>query len=148
MATVIESRVTPFAVAPPLSPDQNGTHGGDCGSSICRGGSPTHRRTRATSIDSREVVVDGASVSQLPCVSQTPALSVRPDPVSPAWGCMICSTAWGANSAMVGGGVCREVNATTPMRTTSTALSTTYTKPGDRGREPDAARRGLLVCRA
>src|SRR5688500_18401745 len=99
----ISSRVTPCHVAPPLSPDQYGTHGGDCGSSICRGGSPTHRRTRATSIDSCEAAVDGSVLLQLPWASQSPARSVPPDRPGPAWGCVICSTAWGANSAIVGG---------------------------------------------
>src|SRR5437763_753180 len=45
----ISESVTPREVCPPLSPSQYGTHGGDCGSSIWRGGSPMQRRTRAVS---------------------------------------------------------------------------------------------------
>src|SRR3954468_5778482 len=49
IATVIVVDVTPNDVAPPLLVfgSQNATHGGDCGSSTCRGGSPTHLLTRA-----------------------------------------------------------------------------------------------------
>src|SRR5688572_3488945 len=101
----ISSRVTPSAVAPPLSPDQEGTQGGDWGSSICRGGSPTHCRARATSIDSCEAVVDRPSSLHSDSPLQTPARCAPADRSSPACGCLICSTACGANSAIVGGGV-------------------------------------------
>src|SRR5919109_964170 len=39
--TVIVSLSTPFAVAPPFFPSKNGTHGGESGSSVWRGGLPT-----------------------------------------------------------------------------------------------------------
>src|ERR1041384_994523 len=41
---LISSPVTPGYVAPPLSPLNPGTHGGDRGSSVWRGGLPTHSR--------------------------------------------------------------------------------------------------------
>src|SRR5688500_746889 len=98
--SVTWSRVTPFAVAPPLSPDQYGTQGGDCGSSICLGGSPTQRRTRATSTACRAIS------SALTCSSSAEVSLDAPPGVaarSPVES-VICSTACGANSAMVGGG--------------------------------------------
>lgn len=50
-ATAISVPVTPVAVTPPLSPSKIvAWHGGDMGSSIWRGGSPTHERDRATRV--------------------------------------------------------------------------------------------------
>src|SRR3954451_24465706 len=119
MATRISSLVTPRHVAPPLSPFQYGTQGGDCGSSIWRGGAPMHRRTRATSTGgfasdgaTLEVVVVAAGPAPPPPPSPAPP---EPPPPEPNWldcsvgACLICSVACGANSAMEGGGGWRVV---------------------------------------
>src|SRR5687767_10655267 len=100
------SRVTPLLVAPPFSPDQYGTHGGDCGSSICRGGSPTHLRTRGTSITCWSLA--GSSGGMPPAPQACPAAH-SPEPCPELLDCsagasVIWSTACGANSAMLGGG--------------------------------------------
>src|SRR5688572_3842527 len=99
MPTRTSSRVTPCAVAPPLSPSQYATHGGECGSSIWRGGSPTQRWARGTT------VVGGGSV----VVDATPPPSPPPPPPpSPNWlacsdgASVICSLACGLISAMAG----------------------------------------------
>src|SRR5687767_1595251 len=42
MSTRASSRVTPWYVAPKLSPVKCETHGGASGSAVCRGGFPTH----------------------------------------------------------------------------------------------------------
>src|SRR2546426_12447675 len=97
--TVTWSRVTPFDVAPPLSPDQYGTQGGDCGSSICLGGSPTHLRTRETSIGVGAPPPPGpAAHGPLPMQSPVPG----PVPLELDWSdgaSVMLSTACGANSA-------------------------------------------------
>src|SRR5947208_16573747 len=96
--TRISSRVTPRDVAPPLSPDQNGTQGGDCGSSIWRGGSPTHLRTRGTMMGA---FAAGTGVG----VAAEPAPAPPLRPLLDDWSVgasVMFSTDCGANSAMVG----------------------------------------------
>src|SRR5687768_14785139 len=91
--TVIEVAVTPRNVAPPLSPFQYGTQGGDWGSSICRGGDPKHCRTRATSMGASGatsvvvVVVSGFPSGPrrgCPCASHATPWTQDPVP-SPNW---------------------------------------------------------------
>lgn len=52
----MERLVTPMEVAPPLSPSKNGTHGGDRGSSVCRGGFPKHGPWSASAVESKTSV--------------------------------------------------------------------------------------------
>src|SRR4051812_30046339 len=114
MTTLMVSRVTPFHVAPPLSPSQYGTHGGDCGSSICRGGLPTHLRCRGTTVVGVAAAASGAVVVVVPISPSTPSppapLPKRDDcSVGASW---IALLACGLISAMAGGGVCDCVTAT------------------------------------
>src|SRR5438874_1662160 len=86
-------------------------HGGDCGSSVCRGGLPTHRRTRGRSMMGSVVVVvapaaaTGAAVVEVVVVGTSPS-APAPLPmllVCSSGACLICWVAWGAYSAMAGG---------------------------------------------
>src|SRR4051794_30656221 len=113
-ATRISSPVTPRVVAPPLDPSKYGTHGGDCGSSVWRGGSPKQRRRRARSTVGwpGTVVVGPAGVVVVVVVGPplAPDCSAPPGPWPFALACSdgafwICWLACGANSAIAGGGV-------------------------------------------
>src|SRR5581483_283064 len=148
---VMVSLVTPGDVAPPLPLDssQNATHGGDCGSSICRGGLPTQRFTLAgpgvgTVVGGAVVVVASAPPAPVPLPSPAPHAAPggqSPAPVpDPNWlACsfgesLICSTAWGANSAMAGGGGWRMVRVTATRRAAMPRVSPSCSRAGPRGR--------------
>src|SRR4051812_29507578 len=118
---LISSRDTPKEVAPPLSfaGSQYGTHGGDCGSSVCRGGLPTQRLMLFRSgpplsppgpagCVTAVVVVVGDSPEP-----PTPLPPASPDPEFDACSfgaSLICSTACGAISAMAGRADCGAVS--------------------------------------
>src|SRR5881227_1502164 len=94
--------VTPNAVAPPLLcfGSQNGTHGVDCGSSIWRGGTPTHLFTRAPggtcSTGGVGVAVgDGEAASDVEAPPPRPLPSCELCAGGAFW--MVCETC-GANS--------------------------------------------------
>src|SRR5690349_6070906 len=124
----ILSLVTPFQVAPPLSPCQNGTHGGDWLSSICRGGSPMQRCVTGSGPGSAGGLTLGNGEPPPPPGPGPRAASLpTPLPVPNLLDCslgafLICFTACGANCATVGGGAVRLV---IPRSATSTASATT-----------------------
>src|SRR4051812_45520779 len=145
----ISFAVTPFAVAPPLSPSQYGTHGGDCASSTWRGGPPMHAFRALVSMTGPLggfCAVPGGSVV---VVAPPPPPSPAPDPLPPLAEplCDVCSggacfsacTASGAYSAVGGGGGCdgRRPAATSASSTMDTSAKTA---PG-----PFAGRPGRTV---
>src|SRR5579872_5440720 len=110
MTTLIVSFVTPCHVEPPLSPCQNAMHGGDWGSSVWRGGSPTHcsvtGRTVVGGAANRDVLLGGPLVVVVP-PGNSPA-PPAPEPNRLVWcegAWVICLFACGLISAIAGGGV-------------------------------------------
>src|SRR5688500_16697729 len=109
---VMASFVTPCQVAPPLSlPSQNATPGGDRWASVCRGGSPTQRRTRAPggsawAVGAADALADGPADGVGLAATPSPTSPPSPEPKSldcSAGASLICSRGCGANSAMAGG---------------------------------------------
>src|SRR3954447_842792 len=137
-ATVIVSRVTPCQVAPPLSlPPQNATQGGDCGSSVCRGGSPTHRRTRAPGGSARLGTAGGLTDARGDAdgraAVRSPTSPPSPEPkslVCSFGASLICSRGCGANSAMAGGDGLAGVSARTDRIANMATADAAYTVPG------------------
>src|SRR4051812_41081887 len=95
------SRVTPFDVAPPLSPFQYAMQGGDWGSSIWRsGGGPTQLFTWFSGTLGVGLGLGLGDADGLADGDGCPAASATP---CPGGACLITCCALGANSAAVGG---------------------------------------------
>src|SRR5687768_4698352 len=103
--------------------------GGDCGSSICRGGLPTQRFSVGGAVvggsgdpsgPRATVVVEPPRPTPSPAPGaqgapggQSPSPVPAPNSLACSFGCsLICSAACGENSAIAGGGGCRVVSVT------------------------------------
>src|SRR5687767_7288275 len=123
--TRISSPETPCHVSPPLSASKNGTHGGEFGSSVCRGGSPTQFFVIGCSASLSPMSSSGGLIP-VSTVFDDPSESEESDP-SDCGGGSSSSGGTGAYSRTVDGFACGRFSAEgmiTSITTSTTAKVT------------------------